>query len=466
MPWILIGLWTGLAVSLVIAVAATPDDFGLNGIVIGFIVICWAVGLVAGAGISAVIRRLRKPPVTTAPESKASEKRSWARRALLRLAQLAVGLIAAGIFAGLVYATSGASRPAPLSGLRWTDETPAWSPNGREVVFASNRAAPNRGIDQLYLMQPNGADVRQLTAGRHDAREPSFSPDGKEVVFAANVLDRANDYTEKGAIDLISVDGNQRRSLTSGFHGDAGNPAWSPNGRWIAFVETVSTDSASRSDLYVVRPDGSDLHRLAIDIDDWSQPFSWAPDSRQVALVGADERIYRIGVDAKRPVRVTHDNWDAVTTDVAWSPDGREVAYVRGHIDTSTCFCGADGSDVVDRNLWILDLANHRRTRVRWMLDSGSLGDFGVSVTWLPARKPLLAVFSGSRTAVITAGGRKIRSIKTPNGGMLTAGSASTTGRQLLFVDGPDNSYRSAIFAADTHGGRIRPLTQRGRAAG
>ena len=66
MPWIMAGLWTGLAVSLIISVAATPDDFGLNGAIIFFIVVCWAVGLAVGAGISALIRRLPKPPVTNA----------------------------------------------------------------------------------------------------------------------------------------------------------------------------------------------------------------------------------------------------------------------------------------------------------------------------------------------------------------------------------------------------------------
>src|SRR5262249_41889484 len=129
--WILAGLWTGLALFGIIAIASTPDDFGLNGVLITFLVICWAVGLAVGAGVRALIRSLRRRRVTAAPEGNRTAGRARVR---LRLAQLALGLVAAGIFAGLVYATSGADRASsPLTGLRWTDETPAWSPNGREV---------------------------------------------------------------------------------------------------------------------------------------------------------------------------------------------------------------------------------------------------------------------------------------------------------------------------------------------
>lgn len=385
------------------------------------------------------------------------------RRVLRRIVQIALALVGVAIFAGVIYATSGAGQSSPLTGLRWTDETPAWSPNGKEIVFASNRPHRGGGIDHLYLMRPDGTHLRRLTRDRLDAREPSFSPDGRQIVFAARVLDGNNDYTEHGVIDLISSDGAHRRRLTPGLHGDASDPAWSPDGRWIAFVDTVSTEygSQSRSDLYVVRRDGTDRHRLAINVDDWSEPFSWAPDSKQIAVVGVDERIYRLGVEATKPVHVTSATADSVTTDVAWSPDGREIAYVRGHLAVSNCFCDADGADIVSRRLWILDLRTHRRRRLRSLVDSRSLGDFGVSVSWLHERSPVLAAFGDYETVLLTPEGHHVGSIETPNGGMLTLGSASADGRRLLLVDGPDGSYRSAIFLADVRDARARAITQR-----
>jgi Tol biopolymer transport system component len=449
-PLVIAVLWTGLITVAIIGVAATADDFGLNSATVGGLLMLWILGLALGRGIRAAVRWWRSGPARE------------------RIVPIVVGFAVCAVFAGVVYAgTSGAGRSRPLARLRWTDETPAWSPNGQEIVFASNRAHPKSGIDHLYLMSPNGSHLRRLTHDRLDAREPNFSPDGRRIVYAANVLDSSNDYTKKGTIDLISTDGTHQRSLTSGLRGDASGPTWSPDGRWIAFVDAVSTDSGagSRSDLYVVRRDGTGLRRLAIDIDDWSQPLAWAPDSRQIAVVGADERLYRIGVDATKPVRVTSEKWGVVTTDVAWSPDGKRIALVRGRIDVSTCFCDADGSEAVDRYLWILDLGTGRRHRVRSLTDSGSLGDFGVTVTWLHRRTPTLAAFDVPRTVLLTAAGHKLRALKTPNGGMLTPGSASPNGRELLFVDSPDNSYESAIFVGNAVSGRVLPLTQRSRAA-
>jgi Tol biopolymer transport system component len=383
------------------------------------------------------------------------------RRVLLRIVQIALGLVGVAIFVGVIYATSGAGQSSPLTGLRWTDETPAWSPNGKEIVFASDRPRREGGIDHLYLMRPDGTHLRRLTRDRLDAREPSFSPDGKQIVFAARVLDGNNDYTEHGVIDLMSADGAHRRWLTPGLQGDASVPAWSPDGRWIAFVDTRYTDSGdSRSDLYVVRPDGTDLNRLAINVDDWSEPIAWAPDSRHIAVVGVDERIYRLGVDASKPVHVTGTTPDSVTTDVAWSPDGREIAYVRGRVAVNNCFCDDDGADIVNRRLWIFDLRSRRRRRLRSLVDSGSLGDFGVSVTWLNERSPVLAAFGDYKTVLLTPEGHDVGSIETPNGGMLTLGSASADGRKLLFVDGPGGSYRSAIFLASVRNDRVHPITQ------
>jgi Tol biopolymer transport system component len=384
------------------------------------------------------------------------------RRHLLRIAQLALGLLGIAIFAGLIYATSGADQPSALSGLRWTDETPAWSPNGHEVVFASNRDHPGSGIDHLYLMRPDGTYVRRLTRDRLDAREPSFSPDGRQIVYAARVLDTRNDYTERGLVYLISTNGTHRHWLTPGLPGDASVPAWSPDGRWVAFINTRYADSGdSRSDLYVVKRDGTDLHRLAINVDNWSEPFAWAPSSRKIAVVGVNERIYRLDVDAANPVRVMGANPDSVTTDVGWSPDGREIVYVRGRMVANTCFCDADGSDIVSRRLWILDLQTGQRHRLRSLVDSGSIGDFGVTMTWLRGRRSsLLAVFAGCRTDLITPEGRTSGTIETSNWGMLNLGSPSPSGQKLLLVDGPENSYRSAIFVAYVRSGRVRPLTQ------
>jgi Tol biopolymer transport system component len=375
-----------------------------------------------------------------------------------------VVVVGAALLLALGALYGGHPKPRPLTALRWTDQTPSWSPEGRRIVFASNRTHPRSGIDQLYVMKTDGSDVRRLTWDGEDAREPSFSPGGKRIVYAGNVLDSSRDYTEASGIFTIAATGKDVRFLTAGLRGAAYLPAWSPNGRWIAFLDDTAPNAVAgdRIDLDVVRPDGGDRHRVATNVDGWA--FSWSPDSREIAVSGADEHLYRARVDAPQPIRVRGNNLDEATTDIAWSPDGTKIAYARGQKVVNSCFCDADGLDVDPRYLWVLDLRNHERRRLRPVINSGSVDSFATTITWLRGRTPTLAVFDGNAIRLVDANGRSDgSSLETSNWGQLAVNSGSPDGNKLLVVDGPSDSYDSAIYVARIDSRRIRQLTQRSR---
>ena len=130
--------------------------------------------------------------------------------------------------------------------LSW-DATPAWSPDGRRIVFASKR---NGVLPDFYVMDANGKNVRQLTGFPGDASEPAWSPDGQKIAFSSSHIDIAG-------IDIfvMNADGTDIRNLTNHPESDYA-PAWSPDGQRIAF--TSGRDGIVG--IYVMDADGGNLH--------------------------------------------------------------------------------------------------------------------------------------------------------------------------------------------------------------
>jgi Tol biopolymer transport system component len=236
-------------------------------------------------------------------------------------------------------------------------------------------------------------------------------------------------------------------------------PELRANGRWIAFLDDTAPNAVGTDpiNLYVMRPDGGNRHPLAINVDGWS--FSWSPDNTEIAVGGGrGDRVVHVSVNAAKPIRLA-DGPRTVITDIVWSPDGSKIAYARGPIVVNNCFCDADGSDVEPRHLWVLDLHNRER-RLRLVINSGSVDSFATTNTWLKRPGSPIAVFDGDRIRLVGLDGHNQGSLKTVNWGQLSAGSASPDGRKLLLVDGPSNSYDSAIFIARIHAQSVRQLTQ------
>jgi len=133
-----------------------------------------------------------------------------------------------------------------------SSERPAWSPNGDRIVFAASNA---RGGSELWVMNADGSGKRRLTGSPDRDTEPSWIDD--RIVFTRR--------TALGTSDLywMYVNGALAQRLT--VNGGAQMPAWSPDGRWIAFV--VRDGESGLGDLLVMRPDGSDVRPLSLRAD-------------------------------------------------------------------------------------------------------------------------------------------------------------------------------------------------------
>ena len=104
--------------------------------------------------------------------------------------------------------------PSTPEGLFWQND-PAWSPDGSEIAFTSNRD----GRTHVFVMNADGTGTRRVTKTQHSDEHPTWSPDGRWIVFA-----------REGAIYRVRESGGAARRVGSGF-GAAADPAYSPDGR-------------------------------------------------------------------------------------------------------------------------------------------------------------------------------------------------------------------------------------------
>jgi len=210
---------------------------------------------------------------------------------------------------------SDGSNQRRLTNNAFDDDSPVWSPDGRQIAFLSDRDDPQAGKcfpncrTQIYVMDADGSNERKLLTTDFAALHPDWHPDGTRLSFDSESNLRGNIY-------VVNADGTGMQVLIeNGFWAD-----WSPDGAQIVFA----SNRDGNVEIYVANADGSDQKRLTENSTLEVFP-DWSPDGRRIAYSKLPQKqVYVMNADGSGEQQVTRQGR---SENPAWSPNGSELAF-------------------------------------------------------------------------------------------------------------------------------------------
>lgn len=199
------------------------------------------------------------------------------------------------------------------------------------ILFASHRGEVHDS--QIYIMNPDGTEQRQLTYARGHSWGPRVSPDGSMFVFSSVAPGEHTDHSATGGgtqgsgnhqIYLAAIDGSSILNLTAGSTAWNNAWTWSPDGSLITFA----SDRHGNWELYTMEPDGGNVVRLTNTPENEGWP-SWTPDGRYIIYasdVSGTSEIYIMNSDGTNRRQLTNMP-DRFNTYPYVSPDGTKIVF-------------------------------------------------------------------------------------------------------------------------------------------
>ena len=182
-----------------------------------------------------------------------------------------------------------------------------WSPDGTRLAFHTES---KKNID-VYVVNGDGGNLKQLTDHAAEDSWPNWHPDGRKLVFSSDRDGNFEIYTMNAAGQIIE-------NLTNDPADDI-QPAWSRDARKIAFS---SKRGKTIGDLYLIDGNGGNLQNLTNHRAKDSYP-AWSPDSEKIAWIterSGHAEIFVMGADGRNQIKI------GCCRDPEWSPDGKELA--------------------------------------------------------------------------------------------------------------------------------------------
>jgi Tol biopolymer transport system component len=206
------------------------------------------------------------------------------------------------------------------------DDNPAWSPDGSRIAL--DRGTAKGTGHEIWLIDAGGTNLTKLTTESKNATDPSWSPDGTRLVYqvGSNLVTIATDATGRTELLLGAA------------------PDWAPDGSRIAFQRSVN----GLTDIFLVDPDGQNLHNITKTIDSNERTPGWSADAKSIVFerspTSGDSDIWAMRRDGTFQITLTKDYTTPVDDSrPSYSPDGSRIVFASdGHLDTMS----ASGTDL------------------------------------------------------------------------------------------------------------------------
>ncbi len=227
-----------------------------------------------------------------------------------------------------------------------------WSPHGRYLAFIAEEPRPptedkpkrkpplvmeaDDRYAQLWVVEIETKEIKQLTRGRHHVTGFGWSPDSSQIVFTARATPKLMD-NETTEVYLISADLKkapydtaQAKQLTRN-NGAESQPEFSPDGRWISYLARADGDrNAGPERIHLIPASGGQRQVLPRDFNGYIRSYRWVEDGQRLlfsAGLGVNEHIYRIALSDQTPMPMTRG--EGVHTSFSATSDGLALAYVH-----------------------------------------------------------------------------------------------------------------------------------------